>query len=118
MSTTTTPTAPARDGRCFVETPLSVAVAIRRYLLADAAWGAGLRREDYTFAESSVLYEAAQGAERELVRVMEEAQGEHARLAGYYECDGWFIGFDRIHSDGMALTIKRTKPVFAAKRPR
>jgi hypothetical protein len=109
----TTTTAPARDGRCFVETPAEVADAARSWLAATAEWKAQPKGQ-----LDSRLYLAAMDAQRELVRVMEEAQAPHARLAGYYSIDGVWFGFDRIHSDGLQLTIKRSKPVFASKRAR
>lgn len=114
MSTTTTE-APVRDGRVFVETPPEVVSAARQFLAADAAWYAGVK-QDLTSAERTRIYEAAMEAERELVRVMEEAQGQWARLAGYYQVGNVWVGFDRVHSGGMNFTIKHTKPVFASKR--
>ena len=115
----TTDVAPLRIGRVFAETPAEVAEACRRYRTADLAWKAGLGRDDLTLAERTRLYEEAQESERELVRVMEEAQAPRARLAGYYAVDGpaW-VGFDKIGPDGLTLVFKYTKPVFATKRPR
>jgi hypothetical protein len=119
LNATTQPAteAPARDGRVFVETPPAVAEAARRFLAADAAWWKGLR-EDVPFSLRTELYEAAMEAERELVRAMEEHQGTHARLSGYYACDGVWAGFDKVDACGLTLVVKRTRPVFAAKRPR
>jgi hypothetical protein len=118
MSTIAETSAPARDGRVFVETPPAVAEAARRFLAADAAWHASFK-QPLTYAETTPIYEAAREAEWELIRVMEEAQGRWARLAGYYEVEGpvW-VGFDRIHSGGMNFTVKRTRPVFAKKGAR
>ena len=115
MTTTTTPAAPARDGRCFVETPAEVLAAARAYFAADLAWAASFK-QPLSYAETTPIYEAARETERELIRVMEEAQGPWARLAGYYQVDNVWVGFDRIHSDGMTLTVKHAKPVFAKKK--
>jgi hypothetical protein len=110
--------APARDGRVFTETPASVAEVFRIFLAAEAAWGDGLRRDDLTLAERTRLYEAAFQARRELIRAMEEAQGRWARLSGYYEVGGAWVGFDKVDACGLTLVVKRTRPVFAKKGAR
>jgi hypothetical protein len=121
LNATTQPAteSPARDGRVFVETPAEVEEAAKAYLAADLAWKAGLSRDNLPFAERTRLYEEAMETERALVRAMEAAQGPWARLAGYYEVGGriW-VGFDKVSPDGLTLVVKRTRPVFAARRPR
>lgn len=109
-----TTTIPQRDGRCFVETPAEVAQAIRDYLAADATWKSSLRRG----ARTSQFYDEMNEAERECCRVMVEHQGVHARMVGYYEVDGVWVGFDKVSRYGLTLVVRRTRPVFAAKGSR